>query len=209
MGYDNCFNANRRTLNYWSVNRSQCSFSFFYWNRLLISHLCFDSELFITFLVGLFLRAVGRKRTFLFGRFIACINTYLHAKFKNNLSGEVCKIDKPPNLSMKTLKIWLPEKWKRNISFSNLKYLQRLQTSLEFWRTSVSNYCLWTTSLKIENWKVKVNMLLVLLGGSLSWDCNLLVLKSLKLLGLMVFTVFPWKTYLTTTWPYCLPHPWT
>ena len=41
---------------------------------------------------------------FLFGRFIACINTYLYGKFKNNLSGEVCKIDKPPSLSVKTLK---------------------------------------------------------------------------------------------------------
>ena len=42
----------------------------------------------ITFLVGLFLRTVGRKRFvfFLFGRFIACIDTYLHAKIKNNLS---------------------------------------------------------------------------------------------------------------------------
>ena len=39
------------------------------------------------FLVGLFLRAVGRKPIFLFGRFMACNNTYLHAKFKNNLSG--------------------------------------------------------------------------------------------------------------------------
>ena len=56
-------------------------------NRLLISHLCFDSKLFITFLVGLFLKAVGRKHIFLLGRFIACIDTYLHAKFKNNLSG--------------------------------------------------------------------------------------------------------------------------
>ena len=36
----------------------------FYSNRLLISHLCFDSELFITFLVGLILRAVERKRIF-------------------------------------------------------------------------------------------------------------------------------------------------
>ena len=34
--------------------------------RLLISHLCFDSELFITFLVGIFLRAVGRKRIFFY-----------------------------------------------------------------------------------------------------------------------------------------------
>ena len=45
------------------------------------------NELFITFLMGLFLRAVGRKCIILFGRFIANINTYLHAKFKNNLSG--------------------------------------------------------------------------------------------------------------------------
>ena len=82
---------------------------------LLISLLCFDSEFFITFLVRLFLGAVGSKRIFLFGRFIACINTYLHAKFKNNLSGEVCKIDKPPNLSIKTLKDKTPGKdgkWK-------------------------------------------------------------------------------------------------
>ena len=53
----------------------------------LILHLCFDSELFITFLVGRFLGAIGRKRIFLFGRFIACINTYLDAKFLKNLSG--------------------------------------------------------------------------------------------------------------------------
>ena len=59
---------------------------------------------------------------FLFGRFTVCINTYLYAKFKNNLSGEVCKIDKPPSLSIKTLK--LPEKMKNVIFFSDLKYLQ-------------------------------------------------------------------------------------
>ena len=75
------------------------------------------------FLVGLFLRAVGRKCIFLFGRFIACIDAYLHAKFKNYLSGEVCKIDKPPNLFIKTLKNMTPGKdGKWNIS--NLKYLQ-------------------------------------------------------------------------------------
>ena len=70
------------------------------------------------------MRAVGRKRIFLFGRSIACISTYLHAKFINNLSGEVCKIDRPPSLSVKTLKNVPPGndgKW--NI-FSNLKYLQ-------------------------------------------------------------------------------------
>ena len=58
----------------------------------------------MTFLAGLFLRTVGRKRIFLFGRFTACINTHLYAKFKNNLSGEVCKIDKLRSLSIKTFK---------------------------------------------------------------------------------------------------------
>ena len=88
-------------------------------------YLFFDSELFITFLVGLFLEEVGRNRIFLFGRFIACINTYLHAKFKSNLS-EMCKIDKPPSLSIKTLKDMIPGKdGKWNLFFfSNLKCLQ-------------------------------------------------------------------------------------
>ena len=54
---------------------------------LLISHLCFDGELFIMFLVGLFLGELGRKRISLFGRFIACIGTYSDAKFFKNLSG--------------------------------------------------------------------------------------------------------------------------
>ena len=54
----------------------------------------------------------------LFGRFIACINTYLHAKFKNNLSVEVCKIDRPPSLSIKTFKKMTPGKdGKWNIFF--------------------------------------------------------------------------------------------
>ena len=61
---------------------------------------------------------------FLFGRFIACINTYLHAKFKNNLSGGVCKITKPPSLSAKTLKSMTPGKDRKWKFFSNLKYLQ-------------------------------------------------------------------------------------
>ena len=93
---------------------------------------CFDSELFITFPVGLFLRAVRRKRIFLFGIFIACINTCLHAKFQNNLSGEVCKIDKPPSLSVTTLKNMTPGKdGKWNIS-SNLRYLKLLWVGLKF-----------------------------------------------------------------------------
>ena len=47
--------------------------------------------------------AAGRKRIFLFGRFIACNNTYLLAKFKIICQREVCKTDIPSNLSMKTL----------------------------------------------------------------------------------------------------------
>ena len=51
-----------------------------------------NRELFITFLVGLFLSAVGRTRMFLFGRFDACINIYLHAKFEHNFSRACIKI---------------------------------------------------------------------------------------------------------------------
>ena len=58
------------------------------------------------------------RRSSLFGRFIACISIYLSAKFKNNLSGEVGKIDKPLSLSIKTLKNMTPGKdGKLNISF--------------------------------------------------------------------------------------------
>ena len=46
-----------------------------------------------------------RKRIFLSGRFIACINTYLYSKFKNNLlGGGGGQIYKPSSLSIKTLK---------------------------------------------------------------------------------------------------------
>ena len=71
---------------------------------MLISQICFDSQLLITFLAGLFLRAVGWKPIILFGRFIDRIDTYLYAKFKNNLSEETCKTDKPLSLSIKILK---------------------------------------------------------------------------------------------------------
>ena len=50
------------------------------------------------------------KRNFLFGRFIASINAYLHAKFKNNLSGEVCKLTNHQVCLSKPLKISPPEK---------------------------------------------------------------------------------------------------
>ena len=50
---------------------------------------------------------------FLIGRFIACINACLHAKLKNNLSGEVCKIDKPLRFSIKTLKNMSLEKMEK------------------------------------------------------------------------------------------------
>ena len=83
---DNCFSGNRRTLNYQRVNRSKCTFPFVLLKQIAGLATLFRQRTFITFLLGLFLRAVGRKRIFLFSRFIACINTHLYAKFKNNLS---------------------------------------------------------------------------------------------------------------------------
>ena len=65
-----------------------------------------------------------RKRISLFGRFIACISIYLSAKFKIVYQGEVCKIDKPLSLSVKTLKSITLEEMENGIFFSNLKYLQ-------------------------------------------------------------------------------------
>ena len=62
----------------------------------------------------------------------ACINTYLYAKFKNNLSGKVCKIDKPSSLSIKTFKNMNPRKDGKWNIFSNLKYLQLIKTILKF-----------------------------------------------------------------------------
>ena len=70
----------------------------------------FRQRTFITFLVGLFLRAVGRKRIFLFGRFMACINTTYMRNFKIICQGEVCKTDKLPSLFPKTLKNMTPTK---------------------------------------------------------------------------------------------------
>ena len=52
------------------------------------------------------------------------IPTYM-GNLKIICQGEVCKIDKPPSLSIKTLKNMTPGKdGKWNIFFSNLKYLQ-------------------------------------------------------------------------------------
>ena len=76
-------------------------------------------------LVGLSLRVIGRKHIFVFVRFIACINTYLFAKFKTICQGEVCKIDKPLSLSIKTLKNMTPGKdGKWNISFFKFEILE-------------------------------------------------------------------------------------
>ena len=82
--------------------------------------------------MGLFLRAVGRKSIFLFGRLIAGINTNLHAKSKNNLSGKVCKIDKSTSLSVKTLKNMTPEKMENAFFFK----FQILVTNIDL----VSNF---------------------------------------------------------------------
>ena len=92
-------------------------FPFCLLNRLLISQLCFDSELFVMFLVGLFLRAVGRKRIFyLVDLLPVLIHTYMR-NLKIICQGEVCKIDKPPSLSIKTLKNMTPGKDGNGIFF--------------------------------------------------------------------------------------------
>ena len=67
--------------------------------------------------VGLFLRAVGRESIFLFGRFIACINTYLYGNLEMICQGKLCKIDKPSSLSIKTLKNMTPRKDGNGIFF--------------------------------------------------------------------------------------------
>ena len=71
------------------------------------------------------MRAVRRKRIILFGRLLpVLIPTYMR-NLKIICRGEVCKIDKTPSLSIKTLKNMIPGKdgqW--NTFFSNLKYLQ-------------------------------------------------------------------------------------
>ena len=52
------------------------------------------------------------------------ISTYMR-NLKIICQGEMCKIDKPPSLSIKTLKNMSPGKdGKNGIFFSNLKYLQ-------------------------------------------------------------------------------------
>ena len=86
----------------------------------------------MTFLVGLFLRAVRRKRNFLFGRLLpVLIPTYMR-NLKIICQGEVCKNGKPSSLSIKTLKNMTPGKDGKWNFFSNLKYLQLIQTSLKF-----------------------------------------------------------------------------
>ena len=87
-----------------------------FFNRLLMSHLCFDSRILITFLVGLFLRAVGKKHIFLFGRFMACNNTYLMQNFKIICQGEVGKTEKQVCLS-KLLKVLPLEKMEMEYFF--------------------------------------------------------------------------------------------
>ena len=85
------------------------------------------------------MRAVGKKHIFLFGRFIACISTYLHAKFKIICQGEVCKIDKSSSLFIKSLKKYAPGKDRNGIFFSNLKYLQyRLVSNFEKYLSAIT-----------------------------------------------------------------------
>ena len=73
-----------------------------------------------------FLRAVGRNRIFLY--LVDLLPVLIPTDMRNLkiiCQEKVCKIDKPPGLSIKTLKNMIPGKdGKWNIFFSNLKYLQ-------------------------------------------------------------------------------------
>ena len=74
--------------------------------------------------MGLFLGAVGRKPSFyLVDLLPELIPTYVR-NLKIICQGEVCKIDKPPSLSIKTLKNMTPGKDGKLIFFPNLKCLQ-------------------------------------------------------------------------------------
>ena len=80
----------------------------------------------------LFVRAVGRKRVFyLVDLLPVSIPTYM-PNLKIIYQGEVCKIDRPPSLSIKTLKNMTPGKDEKRNIFSNLNYLQLILTSLKF-----------------------------------------------------------------------------
>ena len=69
---------------------------------------------------------VGRKQIPLFGRFIACINTYLHAKLKKMIcQGKCVKLTSNQVCLSKPLKIDPQKRWEMELS-SNLKYLQLL-----------------------------------------------------------------------------------
>ena len=116
MRYDNCFNANRRTLNYYCVNKSQYTFPF-----VLLKWIANLASLF-------------RQRTL---HYISCRTSYEGSReetysfylvdllpvsiptYTQNLKiicqERVCKIDIPPSLSIKTLKNMTPEKMETEI----------------------------------------------------------------------------------------------
>ena len=71
------------------------------------SRICFDSELFITFFVALFMRAVGNVFFYLVDLLPVSVPTYL-PNLKIICQGEVCKVDRSPSWSIKTLKNMTP-----------------------------------------------------------------------------------------------------
>ena len=104
---------------------------------MLVAQLCFDSKLFITFLVGLFLRIVGTTRFFyLVDVLPVLIPTYMR-NLKIICQGEVCKIDKTLSLSIKTLKnMTLKKDGKQNIFFT----FEILAPNLD-WSQILKNIC--------------------------------------------------------------------
>ena len=78
----------------------------------MINALC-NSEFFMTFLVGLSWEQYGGNVFFyLVDLLLVLIPTYMR-NFKIICQGEACRIDKPPSLSIKTLKdMTLRKKWK-------------------------------------------------------------------------------------------------
>ena len=81
-------------------------------------------------LVGLSLGEVGRKHIFLLADLLPVLMPTYISNLKIICQGEVCKFDKPPSFSVKTLKNMTPEILATNIDWSQILN-----------KTSVSNYC--------------------------------------------------------------------
>ena len=68
-------------------------------------------------LVGLSLGEVGRKHIFLLADLLPVLMPTYIRNLKINCQGEVCKFDKPPSFSVKTLQNMTPGKMENGISF--------------------------------------------------------------------------------------------